>query len=212
MRIILPFFISLVIIAGCKSKKASKDESTETPKADTTVVTIDPANKESQLMQATKVVMASLANRDYAAFASWFHPDGVRFSPYGHVDTAMDVVMKPTDFTGELAAANQKLINWGEYDGTGDPIKLTLNDYLKNFVYTVDFLKPESFKINTITNPGNAENNISQAYPGSDFTDSHFSGFKKEYDGMDWQSLRLVFRFQNGRYYLVGVIHDQWTI
>jgi hypothetical protein len=29
---------------------------------------------------------------------------------------------------------------------------------------------------------------------------------------MDWRSLRLVFEEQGGSWYLVGIVHDQWTI
>jgi (p)ppGpp synthase/HD superfamily hydrolase len=29
---------------------------------------------------------------------------------------------------------------------------------------------------------------------------------------MDWRSLRLVFEKKNDIWYLVGIIHDQWTI
>jgi hypothetical protein len=38
------------------------------------------------------------------------------------------------------------------------------------------------------------------------------SGFDPEYEGMDWRSLRLVFEKKNDIWYLVGIIHDQWTI
>jgi UDP-N-acetyl-2-amino-2-deoxyglucuronate dehydrogenase len=31
-------------------------------------------------------------------------------------------------------------------------------------------------------------------------------------EGMDWRSLRLVFEKKNDIWYLVGIIHDQWTI
>lgn len=30
--------------------------------------------------------------------------------------------------------------------------------------------------------------------------------------GNDWRALRLVFELVDGRYYLVGIIHDEWTI
>jgi hypothetical protein len=29
---------------------------------------------------------------------------------------------------------------------------------------------------------------------------------------MDWVSLRLVFLQEDGTWFLVGVVHDQWTI
>ena len=43
------------------------------------------------------------------------------------------------------------------------------------------------------------------------FIDYHFSGFDQKLNGMDWVSLRLVFEKQNGQYFIVAIIHDQWT-
>ncbi|MFC7680891.1 hypothetical protein [Paenibacillus sp. GCM10028914] len=40
----------------------------------------------------------------------------------------------------------------------------------------------------------------------------HFDGFNPEYAGMDWKSLRLVFRLEEGSWRLSGIIHDEWTI
>jgi hypothetical protein len=213
MRITLLVFSAILFMAGCKSKTASKEKEKETQKADTAVVAPPAIDKETVLKNLTSDVMSLLKKKEYAALASHIHPDaGVRFSPYGHIVLDQDVIMRPGEFANEIAAAKQKTITWGEYDGTGEPIKMTLNKYLDSFVYTADFANPEVFKINTVTNPGNAQNNITTIYPASDFTDSHFSGFEKKYDGMDWQSLRLVFSQLNGKYYLVGIVHDQWTI
>jgi len=54
-------------------------------------------------------------------------------------------------------------------------------------------------------------NNIAEFYPGSSFVEYHFSGFEEKYEGMDWVSLRLVFLQEGGRWYLVGLVNDQWT-
>ena len=42
------------------------------------------------------------------------------------------------------------MIVWGDFDGTGDPIKMTLNNYMQRFVYDVDFVKPEKRSVNEI--------------------------------------------------------------
>ena len=59
---------------------------------------------------------------------------------------------------------------------------------------------------------GNSVNNLKEIYPNRHFIDYHFSGFDQKLKGMDWTSLRLVIEKQNGEYFLVAVIHDQWTI
>jgi hypothetical protein len=39
----------------------------------------------------------------------------------------------------------------------------------------------------------------------------YFPGFDLQLQGMDWRSLRLVFTLYDNTWYLVGIIHDQWT-
>jgi hypothetical protein len=83
---------------------------------------------------------------------------------------------------------------------------------MEKFVYDVDFIKPEKRSVNKFISGGNSLNNLDSVYKDCDFTESHFSGFEKKYGGMDWRTLRLVFKERNGKYFLVGVVHDQWTI
>ena len=89
---------------------------------------------------------------------------------------------------------------------------MTLNNYMRRFVYDVDFVKPEKRTVNDFIGTGNSLNNLDSVYRGCDFTESHFSGFEKKYAGMDWKSLRLVFKERNGKFFLVGIVHDEWTI
>ncbi|MBC7850338.1 MAG: hypothetical protein H7Y31_11410 [Chitinophagaceae bacterium] len=83
---------------------------------------------------------------------------------------------------------------------------------MNRFVYDVDFLNAESRTFNHMVATGNTLQNLKSVYPESVFTESYFSGFEEKYDGMDWRSLKLVFQPENGKLYLVGIIHDQWTI
>jgi hypothetical protein len=104
------------------------------------------------------------------------------------------------------------MINWGQFAGTGDPIRMSLNNYMQRFVYDVDFVKPEKREVNKFIGSGNSMNNLLSVYKDCYFTESHFSGFEEKYQGMDWKSLRLVFKERNKRFYLIGIVHDEWTI
>jgi hypothetical protein len=53
--------------------------------------------------------------------------------------------------------------------------------------------------------------NASEYFPGSVVVEYYFPGFDSKYAGMDWQSLRLVFQQENGQWYLVALVHSQWT-
>ena len=59
---------------------------------------------------------------------------------------------------------------------------------------------------------GNTLINSSEIYKDAIIIEYHFSGFDPQYEGMDWRSLRLAFEKVNDIWYLVGIIHDQWTI
>ncbi len=57
----------------------------------------------------------------------------------------------------------------------------------------------------------NTSNNNFEIYSNAIIVEFHFSGFDSKYEGMDWESLRLVFEEKDGTWYLIGIIHDQWT-
>ncbi len=210
MKIAAFFLASALLLFACKSKK-SKEEPVVPPVTDT-VVKIDTAARNATLLALTDTTLSAIKSRNYTALAALVHPElGLRFSPYSFVDTSSDRVVS-TEALKELAGQKkQQVLVWGDYDGSGDPIKLTTEQYLKEFVYDVDFIKPEKRGVDTILYSGNIPSNLHEVYPGCDFTESHFSGFDKKFQGMDWRSLRLVFKLIDGKYYLVGVVHDEWT-
>jgi hypothetical protein len=169
--------------------------------------------KDSVLLRLTDNILATLKNKKYSAFANYIHPVlGIRFSPYAFVDTINNIKFSKQKFINEAGKAEQDMIVWGSYDGTGDPIRMKLNNYMQRFVYDVDFIKPEQRSVNKFIGEGNSLNNLDSVYKTCDFTESHFSGIDKKYEGHDWRTLRLVFKERNGKYFLVGIIHDEWTI
>ena len=223
-------FISICLIALACKDKSEKESKVETTTVDS-VGSIDPKadsllklknfqdsiqlahRKDSILLRMTQYILATLKNKNYSAFANYIHPvEGIRFSPYGYIDTVHDIKLSKQKFINEAGNPEQVMMVWGAFDGTGDPIKMTLNNYMNRFVYDVDFIKPEKRKVNEFIGGGNSLNNLLSVYKECDFTESHFSGFEEKYGGMDWKSLRLVFRNRNGKFLLVGIVHDEWTI
>jgi hypothetical protein len=51
-----------------------------------------------------------------------------------------------------------------------------------------------------------------EVYPDATVVEFHFPGFEEKYEGMDWKSLRVVVEKLDNKWYVVGIIHDQWTI
>lgn len=168
-------------------------------------------NGDTLILDLTEEILTVFKGKEYYQLTDFFHPTlEVRFSPYGYVDTANHLTFSASSF--RQALDEDKKLLWGSYDGTGDDILLTPTAYFEKFVYDVDFLHAEETSVNRFLGKGNSLNNLQTIYPGSDFSESYFSGFEEKYGGMDWRSIRLVFRPHEGRMYLVAVIHDQWTI
>ncbi len=156
-------------------------------------------------------VLTAIKNYDIEKLADAIHPDkGVRFSPYGYVDIKNDLVFTAEEL--KKLATDSKPYLWGYYDGSGEPISLSFSDYHKKFIYDVDFVNAEQVGYNKTLGHGNSLNNSFEVYKNSIIVEYYFSGFDPQYEGMDWRSLRLVFEKKDDIWYIVGIIHDQWTI
>lgn len=166
---------------------------------------------DTSLRGASERVLSLMKAEKFDSLTLYFHPEkGVRFSPYGFIDTAGHIRMDATDFQQALNA--EEVLHWGAYDGSGDPIDATIREYFDRFVYDADFLNAEQTHEDRTVASGNSLNNLSQIYPQARYTESYFSGFEEKYQGMDWRALRLVFEKKDGRYLLIAVVHDEWTI
>ncbi len=165
----------------------------------------------SDLDNTAKQVIEILKNKDLEQLAEFVHPiKGVRFSPYSFINVQNDIVLKPSDLKDKFN--DQTVYKWGSYDGSGEPIEMTFSEYYDKFIYDKDFANSEEYSLNKVLGIGNTLVNIEEVYPNAEFVEFHFPGFNPEYEGMDWESLRLVFEKYNDGWMLVGIIHDQWTI
>lgn len=221
-------YLSLVLVLiACnqnKEKIATNEKISEvtTPEVTTpnttevaTVAPIAPTaeavvSEDSAVVRLNRAILLLLKNQDYLALSQYIHPDqSVRFSPYGYIDTLRNQQFSLQRFKSEINSS--KKFTWGSYDGSGDPILLTLKAYLAKFVYNQDFLHAKKTSLNKMLGSGNSLNNLEAVYAGLPYVESYFPGFDKKYAGMDWCSLRLVFKKFGDTYFLVAVVHDQWT-
>ncbi len=156
-------------------------------------------------------ILTAIKNFDMEKLAAAVHPDkGVRFSPYGYVEVDKDLVFTADEVKN--LANDSKTYLWGYYDGSGEPITLTFRDYYRRFIYDADFVNADQVGYNKQLGHGNTINNSFEVYKNSIIVEYHFPEIDPKYEGMDWRSLRLVFEKKNDIWYLVGVIHDEWTI
>ncbi|GEN76506.1 hypothetical protein [Chryseobacterium hagamense] len=165
--------------------------------------------KETALKAANEAVLQALHDKNYKRFAEFIHPEkGVRFSMYAFVSPESDKLFSKSDFI--KYQPTKTIFTWGASDGSGDLYKSTVTDYLIKWVYAKDFATGQ-VSINEFQGRGNSLNNLRDVYPKADFTENFVKGSGEDTE-MDWDCLRLVFEQLNGKYYLVGVVNDQWTI
>jgi hypothetical protein len=160
-------------------------------------------------MRVSAEVLKHVKTRNYRKLASFIHPrDGIRFSPYAYVDTGDNIVLSSSQL---IQLANKsKRINWGT-SWNEKPELLTIDQYFKKFVYDVDFLNAELKSVNKYHSQGTDLNNINEIYPDCTVVEFFFPGFEEKYGGLDFRALRLVFKIENNKPYLVAIVHDQWT-
>ncbi|ETW95660.1 MAG: hypothetical protein ETSY1_29670 [Candidatus Entotheonella factor] len=167
-----------------------------------------PEEAKARLERRAREVVMSLHERDLSAFATYAHPvKGVRFSPYAWVNLKEDLTFSADRITSLADDAEKR--QWGYYDGSGDPIMSTFAAYFSEFIYDRKFAMASAIGYNETIRTGNTTNNSLSVYPHGQVVEFHLPGTSPK--GMDWASLRLVFEELEGKWYVVGVIHDQWT-
>ncbi|SDI29451.1 S-layer homology domain-containing protein [Alteribacillus bidgolensis] len=171
----------------------------------------DVVNEEAEAKAAADDVIGALKNKNSERFASFVHPDkGVRFSPYAYVDPENDQHFSAEETEGLFEEDTEYL--WGHYDGSGHPIEQDFSSYYEEFIYDRNFANAEETSVNERIGQGNTIDNSQDVYPEAFVVEYYFSGDEEEYAGMDWKSLRIAVDKHKGEWYVVGVIHDEWTI
>lgn len=169
-------------------------------------------NPHQTVLKTAKQVVTALQKHDAESLAAFIHPKkGVRFSPYSYVDPHNDRKLKAVQIS-QLFAESPSFV-WGSYDGSGDPIKLSPIKYLKRFVLNRDFSRPDEVHINEDIHRGTTANNIAEIYPNSKRVEYFIKPTVQDgAEQNDWASLTLVFEQVGQTWYLVGIIHGQWTV
>ncbi len=205
--------ILFILVISCGNKKNNQvpvTSNTTVVKDTNTTENKDTLSKNNELLQYSQSVLHSIKQRDVNTLSTYIHPtEGVRFSPYGYIDVKTDAIFSAKELMDRFET--KKLYKWGYFDGSGELIELTCREYFDKFIYDIDFEKQSVAYYNECKGGGNSQNNIWEVYDGLDFVEYYFPG-TQQYEGMDWKALRLVYKKENDTYYLVGIVHDEWTI
>ena len=174
---------------------------------------IDAAASPAELTQRAFGILVDMKERDYSALSRTVHPEyGVVFSPYATITLSASNASKC--FTAAQVAAfgsdNASYV-WGAYDGSGEPIQMTPDEYFARFVFDKDFTAAQEIGIDYIIKSGNALENIKDTFPDIRFVDFHIPGDETSGD-TGWSSLRLGFEEYDGELMLTVILHSEWTV
>jgi len=173
------------------------------------LASVNAAAQKAQVMTTAKKIVAALKNKDMKTVAAYAHPTkGVRFAPYSYLSDS-DLTFKKAQLPSLFLL--RRTYVWGESDGSGDPINLGFPAYHKQFVYDRDFAKAPKISYEKRLGGGNTTFNVQEVYPKGKFVEYHFPK-GKDGNEMGWNSLYLVFEKSGAKWFLVAVVHDEWTI
>jgi|SRR5688572_3061149 len=187
-----------------------KIDSVSNKSEEITVALIKRKPDTTFLLKISSEILKTIKKRDYYKLASYVHPDyRILFSPYGYIDTIDSKVFSPTQL--KQLAKNNKRINWNSSWDAEDTELLTIDQYFKKYVYDVDFLNAPVKSINEFRSRGTDLNNIKEVYPECDVVEFYFPGFEEKFGGLDFRGLRMVFKLHDKKFYIVAIVHDEWT-
>jgi len=210
MRKHLPLLL-FIFLMSCHQKDKNPAEKSAVEKTESVSVPgkSPEISKEETLQTMNNNLLQFLKNKNYQKLASYIHPEkGITFSMYAFVDPSSDKHFSKEDFLKYLPT--QEKFTFGEKDGSGEKYITTIQNYLMNWVWQKDFSQSK-YEWNGKISHGNTLENAKQVYPKADITVNFVPG-TKEMSEMDWGSLAFVFEEFNGRYFLVAIINDRWTI
>jgi len=211
--LLLAYLISSLLSCQTPSENESSEKQLEEKQE-----VKDEENEEESVQKEEEVEMTAIEFAQYVAknlnqkaFEKWndYTAEKVYFSPYAYVDTTKIVSLTKPEFN-KLFEYEEKIV-WGNFDGTGEDIKLSIQEYFERFVNDFD-LTSESNQLlkDTIPSRGNELNNVKEIFPNATIIEIHKPA-TEESMGMDWRSLMLVIEKVEGSWKLKALVHNEWT-
>jgi hypothetical protein len=171
---------------------------------------LSAADAEAAVGSLVRDTLAAFKKRDGPALAALGHPSkGVRFSPYAYVQ-ATNVTLTAAQLTNAFTDSTKR--TWGVTDGKGDPIILTFADYTATYIYARDFASSSQTAFNKTIGAGNTIDNTADIYPNAILFEAYDPGPDPSMKDFQWQCVRLLFERSGDRWFLVSVVHGEWTI
>ena len=105
-----------------------------------------------------------LKTGNFQALSELVHPDyGLIFSPFATVNLSTNLCFSVKELPG-LGESTEKLV-WGVHTDGGEPISMTVQEYMKEFVFDRDYTAAPLIGVNYTIRTGNALENVSDSFP-----------------------------------------------
>ena len=158
-------------------------------------------------------VLRLVSRAGYAALADQVCAvDGLGFSPYARNLDRLAVRRLTRQSLKDFVASRQAM-DWGRYDGSGEPILLTPMAYHRQFVYDVDYLskgRPVHLSVEQVA-AQTGLSAVAAAYPAADLVLYRFAGSRAA-QFKDARELLLILNRAQGRWCLEAIAHSEDTV
>ncbi|MDD6188796.1 MAG: hypothetical protein PUB32_04355 [Clostridiales bacterium] len=173
------------------------------------LVTPVSGTSNQELIDQSYNVLSLIKAGDFASLSKLVHPEyGIYFSPYSNINLSSNQWFSP-DMLAALDKAENSFV-WGVYDGSGEPISLTVAEYFTRFVYDRNFASAPIITVDRVAKSGNTLENTPEVFPGCRFVDFYIPSSSEE--TLDWSLLRLIYEEYDGALYLVAIVHNEYTV
>lgn len=163
----------------------------------------------SELVAASYEILDYIKNGEYEKISKISHREtGVLFSPYATISATASRVFSASEIKS-LGRDKQSYV-WGVFDGSGEPIDMTPNEYFTRFVFDRDFTTARQIGVDTVVRSGNSLENITEVFPEMRFVDFYTPSTTA--DDLGWKSLRLGFLPYDDCLMLSLILHSEYTI
>jgi hypothetical protein len=171
---------------------------------------LSSAEAETAIGPLVRETLAAFKKRDGAALAALAHPSrGIRFAPYAYLNPS-NIVLPAAQLANAFTDPTKR--TWGITDGKGDPIILTFAEYAATYIYGRDFAASSHTAYNRTIGSGNTIDNTADIFPNAILFEAYDPGPDPQFKDTQWQCIRLLFERSGDRWFVVGVVHGEWTI
>ncbi len=210
--------VSLVLVR-CNNKADKNETTTDTTEihkikdslvksVDTALNNVQPSESETSIILANaKRIVQYIKDKNFQSLAGFVSPvSGLGFSSNSFIDSG-DIRFSKEEVAGLWN--NMKKYRFPDY---GEGGKKTFREYYSADVYDKDFVKATEIELNKLKRGPNSDIfMLKDSYPNASFVDFHIPAPKDPDQELDWATLRLVFVKEGKEWWLVHIMHDNWT-